>query len=140
MTYQLTFDQKPGYLHATVTGSNSRENVMRYMEEIGRECAERGCARVLIEERLEGPRLGTTDVFRIAAEGSRRARGALESIAYVDVHAEGRSMEFAETVAVNRGLPVAVFRTVGDAERWLLADHNRSTSARVSTDVYDPGR
>jgi hypothetical protein len=28
-------------------------------------------------------------------------------------------MHFAETVAVNRGLPMAVFSTVAEAEKWL---------------------
>lgn len=30
-------------------------------------------------------------------------------------------MRFAEDVAVNRGIPVRVFRTVAGAEKWLLA-------------------
>jgi len=30
-------------------------------------------------------------------------------------------MHFAETVALNRGLPVVLFPTVADAERWLLS-------------------
>jgi hypothetical protein len=47
-------------------------------------------------------------------------RGCFEAIAYVDVNAEGDLMKFAETVAVNRSLPVRVFSTVGEAERWLL--------------------
>ena len=63
MTYKLTIDQKPGYLHVAVTGRNSSENVVRYMEEVIRECTARRCFRVLIEERLEGPRLGTIEVF-----------------------------------------------------------------------------
>jgi hypothetical protein len=46
---------------------------MRYLEEIRRECTVQGCFRVLIEERLEGPRLGIMDVFQIAADGSSRA-------------------------------------------------------------------
>ena len=29
-------------------------------------------------------------------------------------------MEFAETVAVNRGLPVVVFASVDEARKWLL--------------------
>ena len=120
MTYKLTIDQKPTYLHAVVTGRNSRENVARYMEEILRECTTRNCFRMLIEERLEGPRLGTIDVFRIASEGSTRAGGMIKAIAYVDVNAESDLMKFAETVAVNRALPVAVFSTVADAEKWLL--------------------
>jgi hypothetical protein len=122
MTYELTIDQKPAYLHAIVRGPNSVENVAGYVEEIRRECTARGCFRVLIEERLEGPRLGTPDVFQIASAGSGSARGVFQAIAYVDVNAESRLMQFAETVAVNRGLPVAVFSTVADAEKWLLSE------------------
>ena len=118
MTYQLEIAQKPGYLHAVVTGPNSKENVAGYMREIGRECAARGCFRVLIEERLDGPRLGTMDVFEIVSEGVRRARG-MKAIAYVDVNARGDTMHFAETIAVNRFLPVAVFSTVAEGEAWI---------------------
>ncbi len=119
MSYEIAVDEKSGYLHAIVTGQNSVESVMRYMEDLHRECAARGCFRVLIEERLVGPRLGTPDIFRIASEGSGKSRGVFTAIAYVDVHAEGDLMKFAETVSVNRGLPVAVFSSVSEAERWL---------------------
>jgi hypothetical protein len=43
----------------------------------------------------------------------------MEMIAYVDVNAEGDLMKFAEDVAVNRFLRVAVFSSVPDAELWL---------------------
>ena len=59
MTYKLMIEQKPVFLHATVTGRNSKKNVASYLEEILHECLVRKCFRVLIEERLEGPRLGT---------------------------------------------------------------------------------
>ena len=117
--YKLTFDPKPTYLHATVTGSNTRENVQEYTREILHECISRGCLRVLIEERLEGPRLGLLDVFEIASEGSKQALGKLEAIAYVDVNAEGGFMDFAETVAINRALPIRVFSKLADAEDWI---------------------
>jgi hypothetical protein len=133
MTYQLTIHQKPTYLHAVVTGRNSRENVERYLAELLRECTARNCSRVLIEERLEGPRLQTVDVFEIATEGSRNARQKMRAIAYVDVNAAGELMHFAETVAVNRSLPVAVFSTVADAERWLLE------ADRLGTEPHSPG-
>lgn len=120
MAYKLTIDEKPTYLHAIVTGLNSKENVVGYLGGVLRECRARNCLRVLIEERLEGPRLGTLDVFEIASEGSKRAFGMLTAIAYVDIHAEGDLMHFAETVAVNRKLLVAVFSSVADAEKWLL--------------------
>jgi len=128
MTYTLTVRQKPGYLHAVVTGLNTRENVTRYLEQLGAECSARNCFRVLVEERLEGPRLEAMEVFEIVSQGSERARGKIQAFAYVDVNAEGDLMHFAETVALNRGLPVALFPTVTDAERWLLSGHVKSTS------------
>lgn len=135
MTYELTIDQKPTYLHAIVTGHNSKENVARYLEEISHECISRRCFRVLIEERLEGPRLGTLEVFEIASEGSRRAFGMIKAMAYVDVNAEGDLMQFAETVAVNRMLPVTVFSTVADAEKWLRDAERGGAEPYAATDV-----
>jgi len=120
MSYGLTITQGSTYLHAIVTGTNSKENVLRYLEEIQRECTARDCFRVLIEERLEGPRLSTVSVFQVAAGGSSRATGQFKAVAYVDVNAEGELMKFAENVAFNRGLPVRVFRSVSEAEKWLL--------------------
>jgi hypothetical protein len=119
MGYTLTFTQQPTYLHAVVTGENSVENVRSYVKQVRQECAGRGFSRVLIEERLLGPRLNIVDVFRIAAEGSALALGQVHTIAYVDVNAQGDLMKFAEDVAVNRFLRVAVFATVAEAERWL---------------------
>jgi hypothetical protein len=124
MSYKLTITQKPTYLHAIVTGMNSKENVAGYLEDIQRECTVRNCFRVLIEEHLEGPRLSTMGVFQIASEGSSRVQRQFEAIAYVDVNADGDLMNFAETVALNRGLPVKVFSSVSEAEKWLLGkDH-----------------
>jgi len=119
MPYKVTFMLKPTYLHAVVTGENSEENVSGYLEEILRECKARDCHRLLIEERLEGPRLGTMSVFQIASQGAGRARGQFEAIAYVDLNAKGDLMKFAETVAFNRSLPVSVFSSVSEAEKWL---------------------
>lgn len=53
---KLTIEQKPKYLDAVVTGRNSKENVARYVQDIALECAVHNCFRVLIAERLEGPR------------------------------------------------------------------------------------
>lgn len=119
MGYAVTFGERATYLHAIVTGENSVENVAAYLEEIRHECLARSCSCVLIEERLTGPRLGTIDVFELASRASERALGVFRAIAYVDVNA-GAPLEFAETVAVNRGVPVAVFSSVTEAERWLL--------------------
>jgi glycerol-3-phosphate responsive antiterminator len=36
MSYEVKYEQKAGYLHATVTGVNTKENVMRYLTDISR--------------------------------------------------------------------------------------------------------
>jgi hypothetical protein len=119
MGYALSILERPGYLHFVVTGVNSRETVERYLADVGRECAARGCKRILIEERLTGPRLDTTDVYLIASGQAATAARTLTAIAYVDVNAEGRLMQFAEDVAVNRAVPVKIFASLAEAERWL---------------------
>ena len=119
MAFTVAITQQPTYLHAVITGENSAENVRNYLTQIQRECQTRKCSRVLIEERLDGPRLGIVDVYRIVSEQTVRALGQIEVIAYVDVNAEGELMKFAEDVAVNRFVRVAVFASVADAELWM---------------------
>ena len=134
MTYELTFIQKPSYIHVIVTGKNSKQNVAQYLTEVLHECTARKCRKVLIEERLEGPRLKTFPVFEIVKNGSEEARGYFDAIGYVDVNAEGGLMRFAETAAINRGLPVTVFTTVADAEMWLnnmnMEEQNKALKER----------
>jgi len=123
MSYQLEIIEKPNYLHAIVTGKNTMENVVGYLKDLLRECEARRCYDVLIEERLEGRRLETWDVYQIASDSSTFARGFFKTVAYVDVNAAGDLMKFAETVANNRGVPMMLFPTVAKAEAWLAARH-----------------
>jgi len=132
MTYTVTFGQKAGYLHAVATGTNTKANVMRYLADILRECVARDCFRVLIEERLEGPRMGTMDIFDIASKGQNRDAARLPIIAYVDVNAINTSdMKFAEDVAVNRGTFIRVFPSVADAELWIMNLDNKGSQPDV---------
>jgi hypothetical protein len=121
MAYQLEIIEKPNYLHAIVTGKNTMENVVGYLKDLLKECEARRCFNVLIEERLEGRRLETWDVYQIASDSSTLARGFFKNVAYVDVNAGGELMKFAETVANNRGVPMTLFPTVAEAEAWLAA-------------------
>jgi len=119
MSYQLTIIPKPSYLHAVVTGQNTAENVSAYLDELLRECVTRKCYRILIEERLEGPRLKLVDVFHLVLQGSPKVRGVLKTIAYVDVNAEGDLMKLAQDAANARGVPMKLFPTVAEAEEWI---------------------
>ncbi|HET9331241.1 MAG TPA: hypothetical protein VFO23_11990 [Steroidobacteraceae bacterium] len=131
MAFQVRIEARPTYLHFIVTGDNGPDSVAGYMEQVLRECTARQCFRVLIEERLEGPRLGTLQVFGLVTKGSERFRGVLQAMAYVDVNATGDLMGFAENVAVNRAVPVRVFASVAAAEEWLREAQPRSATAAV---------
>lgn len=120
MSYTLTFDHHSDYLHARVTGTNSRENVVAYMREIRDECERSDCRRVLVEENLDGPRLDFVDIFTMVVTGVREFLGVFHKLAYVDVNQMGDMGDIAETVGVNRGIPVAVFNSVDAARDWLL--------------------
>ena len=134
MSYKISFSDRPGYIHALVTGENSRDSVVNYMEEVLRECKDKDCFRVLIEERLEGPRLQTMDVFTVSSEGSMKVLGVFEAIAHVDENM-GEMRDFAETVAVNRGLPIATFSTIAEAKTWLGQQQSADDEKRI---FFDP--
>jgi hypothetical protein len=119
MTYEVKFIKKTSFLHAIVTGINSKENILNYMKDIKNKCQSLNIYRVLIEEKLEGPRLETLDIFLIARHGSIDNMGVINQIAYVDINSSGDLMKFAETAATNRGLPIRVFNTILEAEKWL---------------------
>lgn len=120
MTYKINVIQKHTFLHFIVTGQNTIENILKYFEEIHRECAAQNCFRILIEERLEGSRLSIIDIYRIINNESLKYMGFFKAIAYVDINGNKDSMHFVETVSVNRSLPVVAFPTVANAEEWLI--------------------
>ena len=73
MSYQLQITEKPTYLHAVVTGQNTIENVIGYLQDLLRECEARQCFNVLIEEKLDGQ--AARDLGRLPDRlGQQRAR------------------------------------------------------------------
>jgi hypothetical protein len=120
-SYQLTLDQKPAYWHFRVTGPNTPEVVRAYLADIYYACAQGECTAVLIEENLQGRGLALFDIFEVVTEGSEKTWPYIRRIAFVDVNPEHSThdMKFAETVAVNRGVNVHVFRSVAEAQAWL---------------------
>ena len=120
MTYDVQFAHMPDYIHAIVTGQNSYDNFLRYTDEVLVECQRAECRRILIEDKLAGPRMTEGEIFIVVTDASRRAYGFYEALAFVDQQI-GETRYFAETVAVNRGIPIAIFRDVAQAEEWLLS-------------------
>ncbi|MBU1236706.1 MAG: hypothetical protein KJ634_11910 [Gammaproteobacteria bacterium] len=133
MDYQLTLVEKPGYLHAIATGSNSRETVALYLMQGLKECEARGCRRVLIESRLEGPRLPPWDTFEIASWHARLDQGIFDAIAYVDAKAPADMLDFVENVTSSRGLPLRVFPSAAAAEQWLASTLDEANAPPAMT-------
>ncbi len=139
MAYNIKFEQHLTYIHATVSGDNSRESVQGYVRELRDECTRSDCFRVLVEERLEGPRLDAMDIFSIISEGSVEILGFFEAVAFVD-RQMGEMGEFAETVAVNRGMPLAAFNSVSSAREWLLNQKSGSDEQYIFLDKDEANR
>ena len=120
-TYSLSIEDEGGYLHARVSGTNSRESVLGYTQEIFEACMAAKRTAVLIEENLAGPSLPISIVFQLVDARVAQALQALRKIAYVDVNPEHdlSRMKFAEDRAVNQGVNVRLFPTVDAARAWL---------------------
>ncbi|HTT68757.1 MAG TPA: hypothetical protein VMF70_12075 [Gemmatimonadales bacterium] len=123
MAHVLRVEHRGVYLYAAVAGDNTPQDVREYLADVQAACVSSGCPRVLIEENLAGPSLGTMDIFAIAAGGGRKAATSIAKIAYLDLNPdhEAKGMQFAENVAVNRGLNVRLFTDRREAEAWLSA-------------------
>jgi len=121
MKYALVTKPTPDYLHASIEGDNNVQTVRRYLNELAEICARQGCARLLIEENLDGPSFSMTDVYAVVVEAAQKVPATLRKIAFVDVNPKHlvENMTFAETVAVNRGVNVRRFETVAQAIHWL---------------------
>jgi hypothetical protein len=121
MAYDMKVIREDNYLHVVVTGDNTPADVAGYLDRIRGVCAEHGLSKVLIEENLTGPPFETVDVYDVVSVASEGVAPAIRYIAFVDTNPQHAfaAMEFAETVAVNRGVNVRVFRDVPSATEWI---------------------
>lgn len=123
--YTLTVESKGSYLHAVVRGTNDRDTVIGYFTEIREACAKRDCYRVLVEERLEGPRFPPEVLLPLMAEVVAMAGPTFETLAYVDVMAVTDTVLRLASQVVQPGARVGVFDRVAEAEAWLTRHDHR---------------
>ena len=130
MAYEVEFDNRASYVYVLVTGDNNAETVFAYMDDVAVKCEELDCFRVLVHECLEGPRLSPMEVFDVMSEGAMKALGKFDAVAFVD-EKMGDIASFAENVAINRGMPIAMFPSVTGAEAWMSQLEGDSDSQRI---------
>jgi hypothetical protein len=130
MSYKIAFDERSEFLYARITGTNTPETIVSYLQDVVEKCTEIDCFRVLLHECLDGPRLTFMELFETISDVSKRVLGNFDAVAYVDENM-GELMEFGEDVAVNRGMPLAAFDNLDDATRWLLAQKEDSGGSEI---------
>jgi hypothetical protein len=119
VSYRLTVEERPAYLHAKVVGERTAANVLRFLEESYAACVKSGRSALLLEIGLSGPSLNTISIYNVISQRLMDAR-KLHKIAYVPTGiADPAIPYFAETVALNRGVNVRLFQSVAAAEEWL---------------------
>ncbi|MGH9441940.1 MAG: hypothetical protein ACRD16_06665 [Thermoanaerobaculia bacterium] len=121
MGYRLSCRQRNRFLHFRIEGDNSPETVRAYVSEVRAFGEKEGCDRILIEENLLGKSLAVVDIFSLLSDSSGRGWSGIRRMAFVDTNPEHDTakMQFAENVAVNRGVNLRVFPTVEAARKWL---------------------
>ena len=119
--YTIWIEQKKGYLHARIVGENTPEVTRAYVVDLIDLCRKANCTAVLVEENLEGPRMGAGELYGIVHDLHAEFRSAIHVAAFVDVNPmrSDANMRFVEDASVNRGASVAAFPTVAQAEAWL---------------------
>lgn len=120
--YKLTFEYRPEYLYAFVTGEkDSYEISKQYWQEIADECKNSGIKKVLIEEDIE-ENVSMSDMYQFCAEIPQLGFFGIR-VAFVDRRQDQQQLnQFGETVATNRGLLSRVFNNFEDGEKWLLSE------------------
>jgi hypothetical protein len=119
MAIEYSIGNTAGFLKVTAKGKDENlQEVMDYGHAIVDAAVHHGVAKVLCDETELEYALGTMDIFESARYISEIAP-KIARIAIACKPEQTYDAGFWETVAVNRGLRVKMFKTVADAEKWL---------------------
>lgn len=116
---RLVFEDRPGYLHARVTGPRDSEQIsLAYWSAIVEEIRQRNARKLMVVENLgdyEGSRDLASMLDALIAMGLDRIQIAFV-VGRVDMLG---LMQHGEILAIERGANARVFDNPSIAERWL---------------------
>jgi hypothetical protein len=121
--YNLTFEQKPGYLFASVTGdTDSMEISQRYWTEIAAEIEKSQPKKLMVWESFN-TNISTQELFTLVSEICKFQQFLHIRVAFVDEHLDQYDRnKLGEMIATNRGFCCRVFTSIHETEHWLLKD------------------
>lgn len=125
MPYSLSFIENNDYLHVSFDGNFLPGDVKPMWREILDYLHTHPHKYILVEEQPGATgQLNTLEVYKTAEflSQSRLTRGVRVALLYQTGVTQNTLQQaiFGETVAVNRGLNLRVFRIKEDAEQWLV--------------------
>lgn len=117
----VTFELRDTHLRAFVEGPEDSYAVSRYLwTTVAAQCRQTGMTRVLVVENLGSPS-SINETYRVTTELDEIGMSGIK-IAFVDlVETQDTINQFGELVANNRGINAKIFRSVDEAEAWLLS-------------------
>lgn len=117
----VSIENNGHYLICRATGTNSVDNVIRYLNDVHAAMEAHRCGKVLIIEHLEGPGLGLLKMYHIIRAAKKTIFSLPHAVAYIDENPahDHRSLKFAETVALNRFINMRLFTRIDEAVAWL---------------------
>ncbi len=111
-----TLEIREGYLFVYYDGQSEYNTLIGIMKEIGETCRRENISKVLADLRRMQGESKVMDRFRLGAAGVILLRG-ISKVAIV--YRIDSLNQFAENVAVNRGLPSLITHDMEAAKNWL---------------------
>ncbi|MBL8051528.1 MAG: hypothetical protein JNM46_09935 [Anaerolineales bacterium] len=114
-----TIEVRKDYVYAYYDGTNDVDTLIALMEEVAELSKKENVKKLLADLRNMSGEPTILSRFRVGIAGVRILRGMTKvAIVYKKVD----SNRFAETVAVNRGLPSMITHDFEQAKQWLEAE------------------
>jgi len=121
MSHRLSYDPDIDCILLTFDGVFNIDRLVEVAPEVARLCKEQNCRRVLNDMSAASFELSLVDMFdspRLLDE-SGVSRATKRALVLPESFTEA---EFLQTVTLNRGHTLKVFRDREEAKRWLLSD------------------
>lgn len=119
MSFQLQFEEMPGYLAARFIGSGAAEEVWQQFELVAEHCQRAKIDKLLIDITKAKGTLSLTEKYFAAEESRIFARFGIK-VAFIEIPERLDPRRFFLLAARNRGVNVEAFTDLQAAEEWLL--------------------
>jgi len=131
MAYEISIDHTPNYLHVSVSGQATFDDISGVWKDIAQACKEFNCSNVLRDGVLQG-RASILDIYRVSNRMDDFDLPPRLRVAYVCEDTIRPRLDFYETVIANRvaGVTIRNFTNRIEAERWLAEEQCGCQSAQ----------